>query len=150
MLQSCSISTTDSATLVSSSIVISLSLTKYHLSLSLVIIIFVNFAVSAPYIDFKTAITIATSIVHSKLEYCNSLYYILPKSQINHLQVIQNSLARAVLKAPIFCHVTPLLKSLHWLKINEHIEYKLLSLTYKTLTAAQPTYLHRLITGPCN
>ena len=28
-----------------------------------------------PYLDFKTASTIATSIVHSKLHYCNSLYY---------------------------------------------------------------------------
>jgi len=65
--------------------------------------------------------------------------------QTNHLQVIQNSLARAVVKARKFCHVTPILKSLHWLKINECIEYKLLSLTYKALTTAQPTYLHSLI-----
>ena len=62
-------------------------------------------------------------------------------AQANRLQVIQNSLARAVVKAPKFCHITPVLKSLHWLKINERIEYKLLSLTYKTLTTAQPTYL---------
>ena len=31
------------------------------------------------------------------------------------------------------------------LKINEHIEYKLLSLTYKVLTTNQPPYLHHLI-----
>ena len=30
-----------------------------------------------PYLDFKTANTIATSIVHSKLDYCNSLYSLL-------------------------------------------------------------------------
>ena len=35
--------------------------------------------------------------------------------------------------------------SLHWLKVNERIEYKLLSLTYKVLTTAQPSYLHNLI-----
>ena len=35
---------------------------------------------------------------------------------------------------------------LHWLKISERIEYKLLSLTYKALTTAEPTYLHSLIT----
>ena len=98
-----------------------------------------------PYLDFKTASTIATSIVHSKLDYCNSLYYNLPKSQTNRLQVIQNSLARAVVKAPKFCHVIPILKPLHWVKINERIEYKLLSFTHKALTTAQPTYLHRLI-----
>jgi len=35
--------------------------------------------------------------------------------------------------------------SLHWLKINERIEYKLLSLTYKVLTTSQPDYLHSLM-----
>ena len=42
-------------------------------------------------------------------------------------------------------HVTPILKYLHWLKINQSIEYKLLSLIYKALTTAQPTYLHSLL-----
>jgi len=34
-----------------------------------------------PYLNLKTTSTIVTSIVHSKLDYCNSLYYNLPKSQ---------------------------------------------------------------------
>ena len=85
---------------------------------------------SSLYLDFKTANTITTSIVHSKLDYCNSLYYNLPYSQLNRLQQIQNCLARAVFKAPKFTHTTPILKSLHWLKINQRIEYKILSLTY--------------------
>ena len=38
-----------------------------------------------------------------------------------------------------------ILKSFHWLKVNERIEYKLLSLTYKVLTTAQPSYFHNLI-----
>ena len=36
-----------------------------------------------PYLDFRT---IATSIVHSKLDYCNSLYFSIPNSQIKRLQ----------------------------------------------------------------
>jgi len=51
-----------------------------------------------------------------------------------------------VVKALSSCsHITPILRSLHWLKINERIEYKLLSLTYKVLTTSQPDYLHSLI-----
>jgi len=34
---------------------------------------------------------------------------------------------------------------MQWLKINERIEYKLLSLTYKVLTTSQPDYQHNLI-----
>jgi len=57
----------------------------------------------------------------------------------------QNSLARAVVKAPKSCHITPVLRCLHWLKITERIEYRLLSLTYKVLTTTKPPYLHHLI-----
>ena len=85
-----------------------------------------------PYLDTKTASTIATSIVHSKLDYCNSLYHNLPKSQITRLQQIQNSLACAVVKASKSSHITPILRSLHWLKTTEHIENKLLSLTIQS------------------
>ena len=69
----------------------------------------------------------------------------IPNCQLNGLQQIQNSLARVVYKAPKSCHITPILKSLHWLKINERIQYKLLSLTYKVLTTTKPTYLYNLI-----
>jgi len=83
-----------------------------------------------PYLDFRTASTIATSIAHSKLDYCNSPYFNLTYSQINRLKQIQNSLARTVVKSPMFSHITPVIKSLHWLKIKERIEYKLLSLKF--------------------
>jgi len=67
-----------------------------------------------PYLDSTTACTIATSIVHSKLDYCNSLYYNLSKkSQITRLQLIQICPAHAVVKAPKSCHITPVLHCLH-------------------------------------
>jgi len=86
-----------------------------------------------PYIDIKTASTTATSIVHAKVDYCNSLYYDLglPECQLNRLQLIQKSLARAVVSKS--SHITLSLRSLHWLKIKERIDYKILSLTYKVL-----------------
>jgi len=49
-------------------------------------------------------------------------------------------LVHAVTKTPIFYHITPILKSLHWLKINERIEYKVLSHTYKSLITGQSSY----------
>ena len=38
-----------------------------------------------------------------------------------------------------------LFSSLHWLKIQQRIEYKVLSITYKTLQSGQPSYLHGLL-----
>jgi len=52
---------------------------------------------------------------------------------------------------PKSSHITPVLKSLHWLKIYECIKYKLLSLTYKVLSTNQPQYFHSLISvQPCH
>ena len=55
-----------------------------------------------PYLDFKTASTIATSIVHSKLDYCNSLYYDLPQSQIKKTPELSCSCCHQ--NAKIFSH----------------------------------------------
>jgi len=79
-------------------------------------------------IDQTTVCTIATS----KIDYCNSLLLNLPATQTNRLQLVLNYAARAVTKTPKFHHITPILKSLHWLKINERIKHKVLSHTYKS------------------
>ena len=97
-------------------------------------------------LDLKTASTIATAIIHSKLDYCNSLYLNLPTSYIHRMQLVQNAAARATTNCPKFHHITPVLKSLHWLKIQERINYKILSLTYTALQFQQPTYIHSLLT----
>ena len=96
-------------------------------------------------LDHTTASTIATSLIHSKLDYCNSLFLNLNTQQLNRLQLILNSAARAVTKTPKFHHITPHLKSLHWLKITERIQYKIISLTYKSLQFNQPSSISSLL-----
>jgi hypothetical protein len=75
----------------------------------------------------NTACTIATSLTHSKLDYCNSLLLNLPSSQTKLLQLVVNAAARAVTKTPKFHRISPIFKSLHLLKINERVQYKALS-----------------------
>ena len=59
--------------------------------------------------------------ITSRIDYCNSLLYVLPNSHVMKLQRIQNAAARLVTGAPRFCHVTPLLFHLHWLPISYRI-----------------------------
>src|SRR6218665_2302215 len=56
------------------------------------------------------------------------------------------ALARAVTKTSKHHHITPVLKKLHWLKIPQRIEYKVVSFTYNTLQSSQPSYLCQLFT----
>jgi hypothetical protein len=91
-------------------------------------------------INLSTACTIASSLIHSKLDYCNSLLLNLPVSSLKRLQFVLNSAARAVTNTSKFSHITPILKSLHWLKIEQRIHFKILSLTYKALDTNPPIY----------
>jgi len=52
-----------------------------------------------------TAKTIATSLIHSKVDYCNSLYLNLPRTQLDRFPLILNSAARAVCRTPRFTHI---------------------------------------------
>ena len=97
-------------------------------------------------LDHKTACTIATSLIHSNLDYCNSLYLNINSQQLIRLQLILNSAVRAVTKTPKFHHITPHLKSLPWLKIEQRIQYKILSLTYKSLQHNKPSSISDLLT----
>jgi len=93
-------------------------------------------------LDFSTARTIATSLNHSKLDYCNSLFLNFPQSQLRRLQLTLNFSAQAVSKSPKFAHITPVLNSLHWLKIEQCMQYKVASITCKELE--QPSCRHSL------
>ena len=95
----------------------------------------------------NSAIILANSLVSSKLDYCNSLYYGLPAVSIDRLQKVQYSLARVVdPSVRRHHHITPTLKKLHRLPIHQRIHFKIASLTFKALQNRQPSYLSDLLT----
>ena len=118
-------------------------LTSCHLSPNSAITTFFSFSVSATP-RLQNSFHHRHFVVHSTLDYCNSLYHNMPTSQITRLQQIQNSRARAVVKAPKSHHSHPMVSAL--IKITERIEYKLLSVTYTVLTANYSN-LHICITS---
>uniref|UniRef100_A0A8C5QC46 Reverse transcriptase domain-containing protein n=1 Tax=Leptobrachium leishanense TaxID=445787 RepID=A0A8C5QC46_9ANUR len=98
---------------------------------------------------FLTAVTtkqLIHALVISRLDYCNNLLSGLPLSRLSPLQSILNASARLI---HLTCHsvsAAPLCESLHWLPIHCRIKFKILILTYKTLTNSAPHYLSSLIT----
>jgi hypothetical protein len=85
------------------------------------------------------AVSIASTMVGARLDYCNAILYGTSKSNIQKLQRAQNSIARIVTGTRRSEHITPVLAQLHWLKIAERIEYKVALLTFKALTTGKPT-----------
>ena len=65
------------------------------------------------YLTPETAKLLLHAFVTSKLDYCNSLLYGVPKYQILRLQRIQNVAARLVTATSRYDHISPVLKQLH-------------------------------------
>ena len=92
------------------------------------------------FLSYDVSIMVANALVSSRLDYCNSLFRSLSSKNITRLQNIQNCLARFVSGVSRFSHVSPILKSLHWLPVQQRIIFKTLLLTYKFLTTGKPKY----------
>ena len=89
----------------------------------------------------RTSEQLIHAIVTSRLDYCNSIYYGLPTNVIIRLQAVLNAAARLVTGGRRFDHVTPILKSLHWLPYPQRIQFKVCLTTYKCLHGLSPAYL---------
>ena len=57
------------------------------------------------------------------------------------LQRVLNCASRIVFKSNKYDHITPLLRELHWLPIQQRIEFKILLITFKALNK-QYYYMH--------
>ena len=78
----------------------------------------------------------------TKLDYCNLPLVGLPAKLLNRLQAVINTAARLVCHAVKADHITPVLKDLHCLRIQERIQYKLCVITFKCQhSLAPPPYL---------
>ena len=91
------------------------------------------------------------SLVHafvaSRVDYCKSLLYGLPASQLSKVQRVLNTAARLVCCAPHFSHmhITPLMYELHWLPLKQRIHFKILLFAFKAIHGIAPTYIQNLV-----
>jgi len=72
----------------------------------------------------ELAQTLACSMILSRIDYCNAVLHGAPSYSTKKLQREQNNASRIVLEAPRRSHASPLLRTLHWLPVQQRIDYK--------------------------
>ena len=85
------------------------------------------------------------AFITSRLDYGNSLFYGINKFQLERLQKIQNMAARIVMRSSKFDSTTSIRKELHWLPIEQRINFKVLVLAYRSVHKLAPVYLQELV-----
>ena len=99
-----------------------------------------------PFLTTAVTKTLVTSLILSRMDYCNILLVGLPKYKLEKIQKIQNHAARLITQGRKSDHITPILKDLHWLPVEYRIQYKLAVTCFKCLNQMAPSYLSDLLT----
>ena len=81
------------------------------------------------------------------MDYCNSILAALPQSSIDPLQRVQNAGARLITSTETREHITPALRSLHWLPVKFRITFKLCVLMHLVHIVRAPAYLSDMVTA---
>ncbi|KAL5260304.1 hypothetical protein ACHWQZ_G010434 [Mnemiopsis leidyi] len=88
---------------------------------------------------------LVSALIFSNLDYCNAIYYGASSKAIKQLQSIQNRACATILGLKRREPKSEHLKKLHWLKVLERIEFKILLVTYKALNGIAPDYISDLV-----
>ena len=104
-----------------------------------------NISKMRPFLSEKQLQIITQALVISSLDYCNALYIGANQSILKQLQNLQNRAGRIIKGLKRKDTVEPYLEELHWLKVKERIEFKVLLLTFKCIHGLAPKYLSDLI-----
>ena len=98
------------------------------------------------HLDNETCHKAIQALVISRLDDANVLLLGLPTKMLQSLQVAQNTAARLITRSRRRDHITPILKSLHWLPVAQRIKHKCLTLVFKSLYSAKvPHYLRHML-----
>ena len=104
-----------------------------------------NIAKIRKYISPTRCKILIHAFITPKLDYCNSFLAGLRQDHINKVQLVQNCAARRLTGTRKREHISPILRSLHWLPCPERTDFKLLLLTFKSLHDVAPSYMEELL-----
>ena len=97
------------------------------------------------YLSAEATKTLVSSLVLSRLDYCNALLAGCPQVLLDKIQRVINCSVCLIYKASKSAHITPLLFDLHRLLISSRIQYKIVLTCFHIISSTAPPYLSELL-----
>ena len=94
--------------------------------------------------DSDTLCLIINALVMSKLYYCSAVWSNTSATNVKKLRTVPNFACRILTNTGRYDHVTPALRTIHWLSVEEHLKYREALITYKCMNRLAPPYLSKL------
>ena len=85
------------------------------------------------------------TLVTSRLDYCNCLLAGINRGLLKRLQNVQRTAARLITRKRKYDPISGDLIELHWLPVEQRIDFKILVLTYKAIHHQSPDYISSML-----
>jgi hypothetical protein len=86
------------------------------------------------------------AFISSRLDYCNSLLFGISSTLIRQLDSVLRAAARLVLRKRRFDSITSDIRDqLHWLPVQQRIEFKLCTIVFNCIHGSAPPYLSEML-----
>ena len=92
-------------------------------------------------LDKQSLIKTVNALVFSRMYYCSSVWCNTSKKNFAKLQTLQNCAPRIVTKIKKYDHITPALKQLDWLPVDQMLRLREATMVFKCLKGLAPSYL---------
>ena len=89
--------------------------------------------------------SLVVSLVHSRLDYANSVPVGLPAYLQRRPQSVLKAAARLVFRLSRYDHVSDALATLHWLRLPQRVDFKVAVMAFRVLHGLAPPYLNDLV-----
>jgi len=86
-----------------------------------------------------------SSIIGSRIDYCNSLLVGISEQNLDRLQWVQSKAALIVCNAGHQVTSSDVLYSLHWLPVRRRIKFKTATLCFKAVKLGNPLYVKNML-----
>ena len=94
--------------------------------------------------DMRAMTMLVLALVHSRLNYGNSVLVCIPAYLVGRLQSVMNAATCLIFHLKRSDHSSDALVSLHWLRVPARIQYKVAVLGYQVLHGSTKRYLEPL------